>query len=366
MWVAGIAWLMAHCAVLGNAQEEVSCEFAVDDSLVKVYIDGEDKTNFVVGNRNIKTVIKTITFDASASTIAVITRDRQTGCDDGAFFAMRCTSANSTWDGMVADSTWRVQGSTSANPNTVCPDGATGLDYDDSGWPFAVHAMSRDDTIVGVPGICAPLGRTWCLRKTISGSPEPTGSPTEAPTTGPTLEPTMSPTDFPTVTPTPEPTPTPTQDPTTGPTREPTKSPTDSPTMTPTLAPTMSPVSCPEACAWILATPTPTATPTQEPEPMECPEVPEQLTYEEYARRVKKEGKREPELCVRMGGKVIEPETRRRERCKPPNPKKVTCAHLDFFDDLCMKHTGCTLTEEGCVPAKLFGDDRQADEMTEG
>lgn len=77
----------------------VKCDLTADNFVHKIYVDGEDMSKKVFGNKNDWTKEKYIRFDSSAKSIAVHASDAERGCRNGGFM-MACTTPvkNSKWN----------------------------------------------------------------------------------------------------------------------------------------------------------------------------------------------------------------------------------------------------------------------------
>jgi len=130
-----------------------------------VFIDGVDRTSEVSGDLNNWEAIKTITFDSTATTIAVFGGDGEGGCANGGL-AMKCTSSHPDWNGLETDTSWKVLGNNgNQDVSTSCPTGWAAPSFDDSSWENAMlGAENLADRVVGVPAICGDQN-SWCFRK---------------------------------------------------------------------------------------------------------------------------------------------------------------------------------------------------------
>ena len=129
-----------------------------------MFIDGVDRTNDVSGDLNNWEAIKTITFDDTATTIAVFGGDGEGGCSNGGF-AMKCTSSHPDWNGLETDTSWKVLGNNgNQDVATSCPAGWADPSFDDSSWANALPGSDHAESVVGVTDICGDE-TSWCFRK---------------------------------------------------------------------------------------------------------------------------------------------------------------------------------------------------------
>ena len=97
----------------------------INDHITGVYVDGQDVTGSLSGER----WPATLRFSSSASLFAISGYDNEGGCQYGGF-AMRCTTADGTgpWHGLTADTqNWRAT-------NWVSGSSWTQPGFDDSAW----------------------------------------------------------------------------------------------------------------------------------------------------------------------------------------------------------------------------------------
>ena len=146
--------------------DDVTCEFTIDNYLYNLYIDGVEKTSEVSGDFTNWQSIKTITFDSSASTIAIFGADKLGGCTDGGF-AMQCTSLDPYWNYVQTDASWKAVGNNGGDiVGTSCPAGWETPSFDDSSWENAMFGSTHAGSVIGVIDICGDYN-SWCFRKQV-------------------------------------------------------------------------------------------------------------------------------------------------------------------------------------------------------
>jgi len=92
--------VISLASILGVAHSaQVTCHFTADNNIHAVYVDGQDVLSTVKGNINGWTQKKEVSFDSSATSLAIHASDLEMGCRNGGFI-MQCRTAdtNSPWN----------------------------------------------------------------------------------------------------------------------------------------------------------------------------------------------------------------------------------------------------------------------------
>jgi hypothetical protein len=144
----------------------VTCKFTVDNKVHNVYIDGQDKTRAVRGQKNNWTKKKTITFDSSATSMAIFASDYENGCRNGGL-AMVCSTRdrNSPWNMDTSNANMFVVAS-SRNANDKPASNWQAKNYNPTGqrWSTPIHRGNSwiDDKINSRVGdICSGVDHQW-------------------------------------------------------------------------------------------------------------------------------------------------------------------------------------------------------------
>jgi len=152
-----------------------TCEFNSNNFIQKVFIDGEDVTSQVSGDRDSLGSVNSLSFVCSTSTLfAVEASDGNAAgaCATGSF-ALRCSAddTSSPWHGLVSDSSWKAWGGSCSSVGCLSgvsspPTGWYLPSFDDSAWNNAaiatIHVAAE---MVGTPtGICVPAEQGWLFR----------------------------------------------------------------------------------------------------------------------------------------------------------------------------------------------------------